>query len=102
MSPLLLKSSPGTGEVLGITQDRAGWQTISLRLVRLGRGQRHTLNLPGEELALVMLGGRACITAAGLRWADLGGRPNVFSGMPHTLYLPVNGGPVEIEALTDS
>jgi len=49
-----------------------------------------------------MLGGRASITAAGLRWADLGGRPNVFSGMPHTLYLPVNGGPVEIEALTES
>ncbi len=102
MSPLLLKSTAGSGEVLAVTQDRAGWQTISLRLLRLAQRQRHTLTLPGEELVLVLLGGQASITAGGQTWPALGGRPNVFSGMPHSLYLPVGIGSVEVEALTDS
>lgn len=101
MSPLLLKSTAGSGEILTVTQDRAGWQTISLRLLRLAKGQRQTVTIPGEELALVLLGGRASITASGQHWSDLGGRANVFSGMPHSLYLPVDIGPVEVEALTD-
>ena len=102
MSPLLLKSTAGSGEVLAVTQDRAGWHTISLRLLRLTKGQRHTVTIPGEELVLVLLGGRASVTAGGQRWSDLGGRANVFSGMPHSLYLPIGIGPVEVEALTDS
>lgn len=100
MIPLLQKSSSGTGEVLRVSQERAGWETVSLRLIRLEQGQRLTISLPGEEMALVVLGGRAAITAAGHRWPDLGGRETVFAGMPHTLYLPVGTGPVEIEALT--
>ena len=100
MIPLLQKCSSGTGEVLCANQERAGWETISLRLIRLEKGQRHTLSLPGEELALVMLGGRAAITAGGHRWPALGGRESVFSGMPHALYLPVGTGTVDVEALT--
>ena len=101
MSPLLLKPSDASGEVVSVTQDRAGWKTISLRLIRLEKGGKHALSQPGEELALVMLGGRASITADGQRWPDLGGRANVFAGMPHTLYVPVGTDRVEIEALTD-
>ncbi len=98
MSSLLLKSSAGTGEVLSVTQDRAGWNTISLRLVRLESGQTRVVSQPEEELALVMLGGRASIKAAAQRWPAFGGRRDVFSGMPHTLYLPVGTDRVEIEA----
>ncbi len=98
MSSLLLKSSAGTGEVLKVTQDRAGWNTISLRLLRLESGQTHIVSQPGEELALVMLGGRASIAAAGESWPAFGGRRDVFSGMPHTLYLPAGAGRVEIKA----
>jgi len=100
MSPLLLRSASGEGEVLAVTQEKAGWQTISLRLLRLPRGRRHVISAPGEELALVLLGGRARINAAGQTWPEVGARANVFAGMPHALYLPVNAGPVEIEALT--
>src|SRR5713101_2619507 len=102
MSSLLLKSSAGTGEVLSVTQDRAGWNTISLRLVRLESGQGHVVSQPEEELALVMLGGRASIAAAGQRWPAFGGRRDVFSGMPHTLYLPVGTDRVEIEAASEN
>ncbi|MBI3695367.1 MAG: 5-deoxy-glucuronate isomerase [Acidobacteria bacterium] len=102
MSPLLLKSSSGAGEVLSVTQDRAGWKTISLRLVRLGKGQKHVVSRPEEELLLVMLGGRTSISAGGEHWPNLGGRANVFSGMPHSLYLPVGLDRVQIEAVTDN
>lgn len=102
MSPLLLKSLAGAGEVLSVTQDRAGWNTISLRLIRLEKGQKHALSQPHEELALVVLGGRANIGAGAQRWSGFGGRANVFSGMPHTLYLPVGTERVEIEAVTDN
>jgi len=102
MSPLLFKSSPGYGEVLTLTRQRAGWDTVSFRLVRLQKHQTHPLFPAGEELALVMLAGCAAIAAGGDRWASLGGRSNVFTGMPHTLYLPVGADRVEIEGLTET
>lgn len=100
MSALLLKPSGGTGEVVSVTQERAGWETISLRLLRIEKGQKQVVSQPGEELALVMMGGQAAIRAGEQTWERLGGRANVFAGMPHALYLPVGTGRVEIEALT--
>jgi 5-deoxy-glucuronate isomerase len=100
MSALLLKPSGGTGEVVTVTQERAGWQTISLRLLRIEKGEKQVVSQPGEELALVMLAGQATILAGDQKWERLGGRANVFAGMPHTLYLPVGIGAVQIEALT--
>jgi 5-deoxy-glucuronate isomerase len=99
MSSLLLKPTSDPTEIVSVTQEKAGWQTISLRVVRLGPGERHIVHIPGEELALVVLGGRASITAGGQTWSGLGRRPDVFSGMPHALYLPVDSGPVSIEAV---
>jgi 5-deoxy-glucuronate isomerase len=101
MSSLLVKPSAERGEVLSVTQERAGWQTISLRLIRLSKGGKYAFSPPAEELALVMLGGQAAVRAGGRCWERLGGRVNVFRGMPHTLYLAVGSEQVEIEALTD-
>ena len=101
MSTLLMKPLGETGEIVRITQASADWNTISLRVVRLSLGQKHEFVLPGEELALVMLGGRAEVQAAGKRW-EIGGRAHVFAGMPHALYLPFDAGSVAIHALSDS
>ena len=100
MSALLLKPSGNTGEVVTVTQERAGWQTISLRLLRIEKGHKQVVSQPGEELALVMLAGQAAVGAGGQKWQRLGGRANVFAGMPHALYLPLGTERVEIEALT--
>jgi 5-deoxy-glucuronate isomerase len=102
MSALLLKPSGATGEVMSVTQDRAGWQTISLRVIRLEKQQKQIVSQPEEELALVMLGGQATIRAGGERWESVGARTSVFTGMPHALYLPVGTEQVEIEALTNA
>lgn len=104
MESLLLKPSDAqaTGEVQSVTQKRAGWDSISLRMIRLGAGQTHRVSLPEEELTLVSLAGRARVSAGADRWDDFGGRESVFSGMPHALYLPVGLDSVEIEALTET
>jgi 5-deoxy-glucuronate isomerase len=47
-----------------------------------------------------MLAGQATVRAGEQKWEYLGGRANVFAGMPHTLYLPLGTERVEIEALT--
>ncbi|MBZ5593893.1 MAG: 5-deoxy-glucuronate isomerase [Acidobacteriia bacterium] len=102
MSALLLKPSSAAGEILSVTPERAGWQTISLRVIRLEKPKTLVIAQPAEELALVMLGGQAAIRAGGERWEPLGARASVFAGMPHALYLPVGTGQVEIEALTSA
>ena len=102
MSMLMVKPSTGNGEVVCVTQERAGWQTISLRMIRLKKGGAHIISQPDEELALVMLGGQADIRAGGQHWQQLGQRANVFAGMPHTLYLPAGTAKVEITGSTET
>jgi 5-deoxy-glucuronate isomerase len=98
----MVKPSTGSGEVVCVTQERAGWQTISLRMIRLKKGGTHVISQPDEELALVMLGGQADIRADGQHWEQLGQRANVFAGMPHTLYLPAGTAKVEITGSTET
>jgi 5-deoxy-glucuronate isomerase len=88
------------GEFVRIVQQEAGWDTISLRVIRLDAGGRHTVRLPGEEFVCVILGGQANFAASGERWERVGARSSVFAGMPHALYLGVEAGSLEIEALT--
>jgi len=102
MSTLMVKPSAASGEVVCVTQERAGWQTISLRMIGLKKGATHVISQPDEELALVMLGGQADIRAGGQRWEQLGQRANVFAGMPHTLYLPAGTAKVEITGSTET
>lgn len=100
MSPLVVQPVAASGEIVNVTQERAGWETISLRVIRLAQGGKHVVSQPNEELALVMLGGQAAVRAGSEVWDRLGGRANVFAGMPHTLYVPKGTERVEIEALS--
>lgn len=50
---------------------------------------------------LVALGGVASVSAGGQRWDELGGREDVFSGMPHALYLPMGLDEVEIRCVSE-
>jgi len=101
VASLLVQPSGASGEIVSVTQERAGWESISLRVIRLAGGQKHVVSQPDEELALVMLGGRARVRAGSQTWENLGGRANVFAGMPHTLYVPVGTERVEIEAQSE-
>lgn len=91
MSKLLIKpdKTRQSGELLSITPQSAGWETISLAFVRLAAGEKYLFSLPGEEAVVVILGGRIGVSSGDMAWKGLGGRKDVFSGMPCSLYLPL-------------
>ena len=41
-----------------------------------------------REILAVILGGKATFEINGKRFEKVGGRPNVFSGKPHSVYIP--------------
>jgi 5-deoxy-glucuronate isomerase len=88
---LLIKPNPEPSpEIINITPQSAGWETISMTVVRLKQGQTYDFTLQGEESVAVVLGGKVGVVSPAGSWHGLGGRKDVFSGMPWTLYLPLN------------
>jgi 5-deoxy-glucuronate isomerase len=79
VSELLLRA----GSWEQVTPESAGWRYLHFG-VRVGSFAAET---GGGEIALVPLSGRCRVEAAGETW-ELGGRANVFAGMPWALYLP--------------
>jgi 5-deoxy-glucuronate isomerase len=76
---------------------------LDFQLLVLPAGQSHSGQTGDREIAAVILGGKATFEIGGKRFEKVGGRPNVFSGKPHTVYLPCGfnytitaEGPVEI------
>jgi len=54
----------------------------------LKKGERFDGSVPGErEVVLVTLSGKAQVEVNGTSF-EVGGRPNVFAGPPHSVYLP--------------
>jgi 5-deoxy-glucuronate isomerase len=51
-------------------------------------GQKWDFQTGENEFVLVVLGGSCQVTSNRGNWTDVGRRPNVFAGMPYTLYLP--------------
>ena len=54
----------------------------------LADGETFELATGDREFLAVLLGGRGAFTVNGQAFASVGGRPNVFSGKPHAVYLP--------------
>lgn len=80
-SGLLLKSAV-------VEPTSTGFQHLSFHVRRLAAGERLEAGTAGNELGLVMLGGRCRVESSRGAWEDVGGRANVFDGLPHTVYLP--------------
>jgi 5-deoxy-glucuronate isomerase len=71
-----------------VTAQDAGWELQSMEVRRLAAGDAWSHDTAECEAALVLLGGICSVTSNRGEWPRLGRRPNVFSGMPHALYLP--------------
>jgi 5-deoxy-glucuronate isomerase len=67
-----------------------GFEFLSFRNVRLDPRRTFEAETGGRELGIVVLGGRCSIVSSRGTWRDMGRRPNVFSGMPYALYLPIS------------
>ena len=77
----------GQGFGNSIDPSDAGWTYVSFAVETLAAGESLTWASNGQERAFVPLSGTAEVSAAGQTWT-FGGRPSVFAGLGHCLYLP--------------
>jgi 5-deoxy-glucuronate isomerase len=54
----------------------------------LGANETYSAESGEREFLAVVLGGKASFEINGKRFEKVGGRPNVFSGKPHSVYIP--------------
>ncbi|MEM7441789.1 MAG: 5-deoxy-glucuronate isomerase [Pseudomonadota bacterium] len=101
MSDLLVKPSGTHGKVHDITPEGAGWGYVGFGLYHLTAGERASEQTGDREAILVLVEGRATISAAGQDFGELGDRMNVFERKkPHCVYVP-NGSEWSATATTD-
>jgi 5-deoxy-glucuronate isomerase len=82
------QAGPDTKLIVEVTPEKAGWETITFQARRIAPGERWAFETGANELALVVLAGVVDVASNRGEWRGLGGRPNVFAGLPHALYLP--------------
>ncbi|MBX6320683.1 MAG: 5-deoxy-glucuronate isomerase [Rhodospirillaceae bacterium] len=90
MQNLLVKphAPDAAGRVLSVTPESAGWRYVGFEVVRLGPGEEAARETNDREVCLVVLTGRARITAGGRDFGGVGGRASVFEGNPASVYVP--------------
>ena len=72
---------------------------LDFSLLRLDAGGSWSGESGGREILAVVLGGTATFTVNGHTFEAVGGRADVFSGRPHSVYLPA-GATVTVDAPT--
>ena len=87
-SPFLITPNFQHPEYIQITPRLAQWDHLSFATRQMIHGKMWHYETHENELAMVVLGGSCQVTSNRGTWTDVGRRPNVFSGMPYTLYLP--------------
>ena len=83
MNDLLLRD----GEWDVVDPASASWRYLSFRVDKLRASEHVSRSTGAEEVAFVPLAGTCAVESDGMHW-ELGGRTNVFAGMPWALYLP--------------
>lgn len=80
MSRLLSRWQPpdAQGCTQSITPERAGWGHVGFAVFELEAGRQLTLPAVSEERCLVLVAGRASITAPTARFANIGERMSPF------------------------
>ncbi len=63
-------------------------ELLDFDLLVLGNGETCEGTTANREYCAVVLGGKAAFVVGENKFDDVGGRPNVFSGKPHSVYMP--------------
>lgn len=79
-----------SGETQHIQPEAVGFEYLTFYVRRMARGEAHPFKTDGNELCLVVLGGRVSVESSAGAWHNFGNRAHVFSGLPYALYLPPN------------
>jgi 5-deoxy-glucuronate isomerase len=88
--PLLVKSSEEKNEYQHLTKDDAGWEFLNFGARRMKKGEIWEHNNGDNEMLIVLLGGAFKIETENGSWVTEKSRRDVFSGLPHAVYLPRN------------
>lgn len=86
-----LKRSPigASGKVHDITPESADWAYVGFGLYHLSAGESASELTADREVILVLVEGKANVTAAGQNFGEMGARMSVFEkSAPHCLYVP--------------
>jgi len=85
---LLVKSKTDKKIYQSVTSFEAGWNYLNFSARTMANGEKWTGNTEESEYIFVLMGGNfVAVTSAG-SWETKNGRKDVFSGLPHSLYLP--------------
>jgi 5-deoxy-glucuronate isomerase len=85
---LLARSSPGKEVYQSVTAREAGWYSLNFMARLMNHDNRWKGNTGDSEYLFVLLGGNFHADSSRGTWKTVNGRKNVFSGLPHALYLP--------------
>ncbi len=89
MADLLRKPVATRGKVHDITPESAGWEYVGFGLYHLQAGEQAAEATGGREVILVLIEGRANISAAGHDFGEMGKRMSVFERLPPAcVYVP--------------
>jgi 5-deoxy-glucuronate isomerase len=100
-SPLLITPDRSQDEFIRVDPERAGWELLHFAARCIQPGHAWRSETGENELALVVLGGVCAVRSNRGDWSPLGRRPDVFHGMPYSLYLPRRTS-FEVEALEEA
>ncbi len=92
------RTRPGTGVVLEVTPESAGWKYLGFRVIALKAGETYRERTDGKEVALVPLKGSGEVEVSGTRF-ELA-RESVFQGASNVLYVPP-GKEITVTATTE-
>jgi len=76
------------GAMHRITPQSAGWTYVGFETYRLGAGAKLSRKQVGREACLVLLSGKARVTAGGQSFGEIGERKSPFDGSPWSVYVP--------------
>ena len=96
-SKLLVHPADGVGH--RITPASAGWRYVEFETRTLKEGAQSKLDTGGGEVCIVILSGKARVTANGFDTGTIGERAIVFDGLPWSVYIPAQS-QATIEAKT--
>jgi len=98
---LLVKARRQPGEIVRVTPESAGWRFVGFSAYQLPAGEAVTVSLPGREVCVVVMAGRANVRVdASTEFRDVGNRAAVFDDAPPGAVYAPDGAGLRITALT--
>jgi 5-deoxy-glucuronate isomerase len=77
-------------EALVPSPEAVGFEYLSFSIIRLNSADQFESQTGQDEAGLVLLGGRCSVRSSAGKWESIGGRRDVFDGMPYAVYLPID------------